>query len=1116
MRIDVSLEVGSASESVTVSAEASLLKTESGELSHNVNVRQLDELPILGTGASAGTSGIRNPNAVTLVIPGTYWAPNADLRVNGAPANTQSYRIEGQEAMNTGTPGTPAQNQPSIDSIQEIAVQTSNYSAEFGQLGGGVFNITMRSGTNQYHGSAYEYLANEFMNAANPYTDDGQGNKTRTKQRRYDDGFTIGGPVRIPKIYNGRDKTFFFVNWEEYRETLIVRNGIQTVPFPAYRTGDFSAAILPNERRIGTDPLVNVMTEEIIYAARSDQNVGGKIVRTQFPLNAIPLKSFDPVAAKIQALFPAPIGLNATSLTGNFINPYPSHRTTPIPSVKIDQNLGSQGKLSFFWQRTKTTNRDGNPTLGMSDGLPDLLSTALGTFTTAPLYRLNYDRSLSPTMLLHFGGGWRATYFATPAVTPSGKTVYSDVQYNAVAELGLKGGLVNRFFPSMSGFTSATLGGMKAIGGSASTKPVTTQSPTFNTSLTWVKSNHTYKFGSEFRTENYYAGGYGTDGSYGFTAAPTGQPFQNTAVGGANVGMGYASFLLGLVNSVSLSGPTSPRTGKKQFGIYAQDTWKITRKLTLDYGLRYDYSTFLQEQYGRAPSFATTAIHPLAGIPGAAVYDGDGPNRCNCNIAHNYPFAFGPRLGAAYQINSKTVFRVGFGIVYNGTEENNNATGGLASSAATNTAAGFGTWITTLATGIPTAFDPRVWPTYDPAFFPTGFPTPGGGPISMDPNAGRPARQYQWSAGLQREIFKDLVVEASYVGNRGIWWQAPGEVDYNALSFDRLKAFGLDINNAADRTLLTSFVNSTTAAQRGFNKVPYPGFPTTLTVSQALRPFPQFTTIGVAWDPLGKTWYDSLQVKATKRMSHGLSATSTFTWQKNLATGAEREPNFGTDTSATHSNDVFNRPVDKYISQYSQPLSFLLSLNYQTPKINGNKLLSLALQDWTTGLFLAYRSGLPILVPGAQTTPSLNSLVQQGTFANRVPGQPLFLKDLDCHCFDPRNEFVLNPAAWSDPPAGAFASSTAYYPDYRQQRRPQENLNFGRTFRFGERVTLNVRAEFTNIFNRANISSPISTNATTSQLTRNANGTTQAGFGSLQPSTTLLPRNGLLIARIQF
>ena len=1117
LRIDVTLEVGSAAESVTVSAEASLLKTESGELSHNVNVRQLDELPILGIGAAAGTSGIRNPNSVALVIPGTYWAANADLRVNGAPANTQSYRIEGQEAMNTGTPGTPAQNQPSIDSIQEIAVQTSNYSAEFGQLGGGVFNITMRSGTNQYHGSGYEYLANEMMNAASPYTDDGRGNKTKSKARRYDHGFTFGGPVWIPKIYNGHDKTFFFINWEQFRETLIVRDGIQTVPFPAYRTGDFSAAILKNARVIGTDPLGNQMLEGMIYDPTTTRLVNNQQVRTQFPGNKIPSTSFDPVAVKIQNLFPAPIGLNATSLVGNYISPYPSHRITPIPSVKIDQSIG-KGKLSFFWQRTHSENPDGNPTLGMSDGLPDLLSTALGTFSTAPLYRLNFDYTLSPTLLLHLGAGYRATYFATPAVTPSGKTVYSDVKYNASTELGLKGGLVNRFFPSMTGFSSATLGGMKTIGGTASTKGQDTQSPTYNANMTWVKSNHTYKFGSEFRTENYYAGSLGNDGSYVFAAEETGQPFQSTAVGGANVGMGYASFLLGQVFSTSIAGQTSPKTGKKQFGIYAQDTWKVTRRLTLDYGLRYDYSTFLQEQFGRAPDFSATAIHPLAKIPGAAIYDGDGPGRCNCHIAHNYPFAFGPRLGAAYQINPKTVFRVGFGIVYNGTADNNNATGGLASSTGGSTRSTFGSPLTTLAGGFPTQFYPRQWPTYDPGFYPNGFPTPGAAAVSMDPNAGRPARQYQWSAGLQREVYKDLVVEAAYVGNRGIWWQAPGLVNYNAISAERLAAYGLNINNALDRALLTSFVNSTTASQRGFNTVPYAGFPTSQTVAQALRPFPQFTTINAYWNPLGNTWYDSLQVKVTKRLSHGLSFLGTYTYQKNLATGAEREPNPG--TTSGQANDVFNRKLNKYISQYSQPQSLLLSITYITPTLNANKMVSWALKDWTYGVFMAYRSGLPILAPAAQSTPSLGSLNFQSTFANRVPGVPLYLKDLNCHCFDPRNEFVLNPAAWVDPAPGTFSSGTAYYSDYMQQRRPQENMNFGRTFRFSENVSLNIRAEFTNVFNRANINNPVSTNATTSQQTRNANGTTTStGFGNLQPSgntASLAPRTGLLIARFQF
>src|SRR6185436_11493386 len=204
------------------------------------------------------------------------------------------------------------------------------------------------------------------------------------------------------------------------------------------------------------------------------------------------------------------------------------------------------------------------------------------------------------------------------------------------------------------------------------------------------------------------------------------------------------------------------------------------------------------------------------------------------------------------------------------------------SSRTTSAPGGFGTAVTTLRDGFTSAYLPPLWPTYDPGFFPTTFPVPGGGPTSMDQNAGRPGRQYQWSVGIQREIVRDLVVEASYVGNRGIWWQAPGLVDYNAISLDRFKILGLDPTVAADRTMLNAQVGQA-AAGRFQNKVPYSAFPTTQTVFQSLRPFPQFTGIPVAWAPLGKSWYDSLQIKVTNRLNHGFSATSTFTWQKNLA-----------------------------------------------------------------------------------------------------------------------------------------------------------------------------------------------------------------------------------------
>jgi hypothetical protein len=323
--------------------------------------------------------------------------------------------------------------------------------------------------------------------------------------------------------------------------------------------------------------------------------------------------------------------------------------------------------------------------------------------------------------------------------------------------------------------------------------------------------------------------------------------------------------------------------------------------------------------------------------------------------------------------------------------------------------------------------------------------------------------------------------------------------------------------------LLTSFLSSAVAVQRGFNKPPYAGFPLSQTVFQSLRPFPQFTSINAAWNPMGKTWYDSLQVKATKRLSYGLSFTVALTWQKNMNQGGEREPNFGTAASGSV-NDVFNRPVSKYISQYSQPLVFLTSASYITPKINGNRVLSYAARDWTFGVILAYRSGLPYIAPSAQTSPGLANLLGQATFANRVPGVPPYTVDINCHFYDPRNVFILNPKAWTDPPPGQFGAA-AYYTDYRDMRRPTENFNFGRTFRITERISLNIRAEFSDIFNRAFIgpvgsgaasvgTSPAInnlTNATATTYVRNPNGTTANGFGALLNLAPINPRQGNLI-----
>ena len=221
-------------------------------------------------------------------------------------------------------------------------------------------------------------------------------------------------------------------------------------------------------------------------------------------------------------------------------------------------------------------------------------------------------------------------------------------------------------------------------------------------------------------------------------------------------------------------------------------------------------------------------------------------------------------------------------------------------------------------------------------------------------------------------------------------------------------------------------------------------------------------------------------------------------------------------------NDVFNRPAQKGLDGGSQPFVFVVNFNYTVPKLGGNRWLREATGGWTFGGILRYASGLLIGVPGAQN--ALNSLLFRGTRMNRVPGQPLYTVDLNCHsCYDPRKDFVLNPKAWSDAPAGQFGYSAAYYNDYRDMRHPDEQLSLGRNFRVKERVTLSVRMEFFNVFNRLVLQGPSSGNPLSTQ-TRDANGVPTSGFGYINSATVLSSatsgmfsqRYGQLVMRLQF
>jgi hypothetical protein len=1174
VRVDALLEVGAASESVTVEAAAPLLKTEGGEVSHNIATDTLNELPILtlvGAAANFGTANslgnIRNPLASVQLLPGARITADSIMRINGMPSNSQSINIEGQDATNGFVKQFNQINQAGIEAIQEVAIQTSNFAAEYGQAGGGYFNYTMKSGTNQLHGSAYDYFVNEALNAGTPFTDASkqggyplnptvnpakEGQHVRNALRQHDFGFTLGGPVAIPKIYNGHEKTFFFFSFEQFRQSAFTNTIYGIVPTADQRKGDFSAALRPTCN--GPDPAGQMVCLNQIFDPNSTRSVGGALVRDPFPNNMIPSSRIDPASAIVQNMIPMP---NTPGVFDYTAPGYSNFRHTTIPSIKIDQNISAKVKLAGYYSATKTVSPQTN-------GFPQPFTALQPQDDLAQTIRVNLDTTLTPTMLFHIGVGYLHTSHPQGAPAFDQKTLFTKgVPFTA-----------SNYFPYLAQMYSVNGGGWTGGGGFPAVTntgvafSLTPQQqdlkPTFNTNLTWVKGNHTYKLGATALFEGIQSlNDSRAQGEYNFNSIPTSDPWQNGQpfVNSAPSGFAYASFFLGTANTVSTAAPADVRLGTHAYGIYIQDSWKITRRLTFDYGLRWDYAILWKEQYGRMQSAAFDQPNSLiGGRIGTVEYEAT----CHCHFANAYPYAFGPHLGVAYQITPKTVFRGGGAISYAAVSDN----AGLNSSAGdfyTIPASAYGLAAAIFSGGDPLGPGNRFgnpvvhWPNFSPQFPVPAAPgvIPPASPfVSIAPNTGRLPRTFQWSLGFQRELAANLVVDASYVGNRGAWWVSPllGGLNYNALTPEILKnQYGLDVTNRDDTNLLNTPISSPKVIARfpylaNPNNV-YPGFPATQPLLQALRPYPQWNGIPpFLGPPNGNTWYDSLQIKLTKRFSHGLSGQVNYTWQKELTNGTNANTSYVTP-SPPLINDVFNKALDKQISGFSQPQVLVISFSYTTPKLAANgtngKVLSWLLRDWTYAGVLRYQSGQLL-----QSPPSANNLLSNlgrgpannpalwgggYTFLNRVPGQPLFLADPNSK-FDPTQQLALNPAAWVEPPYGTFGASAPYFNDFRWQRQPSESMAFGRIFGFGRdgRYRISIRLEFQNIFNRLFYTLPADgspfggtfTSVATPTLHGNPGATLSQGFGYVnwvnggagdnRGGLGAQPRSGQIVAKFQF
>jgi hypothetical protein len=582
-----------------------------------------------------------------------------------------------------------------------------------------------------------------------------------------------------------------------------------------------------------------------------------------------------------------------------------------------------------------------------------------------------------------------------------------------------------------------------------------------------------------------------------------------------NTGFNFAAFMMGASGGFELRQAIAYRTSKHQFGSYIQDTWRAKRNLTIDIGIRWDMGTYTKEDYGRSAALSLTKPNPLLfNRLGAVEYEAI----CKCQFAQNYPYGIGPRLGFAYTLNPKTVIRGGFSLSYGST----GAFGGFASN--TNPIAtpvyepSF-----LMREGVPASLIPPAWPSFSASL--NHSATALSAPLQLlDPNAGRPSRTYQWNVSMQREITRNFVIEASYVANRGVWQSNAALSNLNQLTPEIYARYGFNPYNVTDYTLLRSAYPAAGSANRALlvSKgivTPYPNFPVAGNfVMQQLVEFPQYgtafvspSTINPQRAPLGRSWYDSLQIQMNKRYSHGLMVNANYTVAKNL--------------SLQTPTDMNNRNYDnKDINTNNLPQQIRVTFQYQTPRtpswvpVMGNRIIATALEGWGISMSMRYQPGFFLGRPSSGAVRPITNLFPggggigaqlkkdaDGNYLNPwnknwvdYDGvrhtEPL---DINCHCFDPERTPLLDPTVWEAVPDLTWPGQTQQLTFFRGPRQPQESGNISRNFRFGKdgRFTLNVRAEFQNIFNRRLLPTTITLGNFNTGVTRNAIGRATAGFG---------------------
>lgn len=1032
--INVTLSTGLTSETVEVTAETIALNTTQPQLGSTIEPVVVAALPVEVAGRG------RQIDALQFTAPGTTGSTFSH-RISGGVDFEQEILYNGIPAPQPETEGYTTNFNPPYEMVSEFRVERSTFSAQFG-LGQGALTYQMASGTNRYHGDLFEINRNSLFDSVGFFNGPAWGGSTHPPTDHENNyGFTVGGPVWIPKVYNGRDRTFFHYSQEWYKQNS-ESTAPNTVPTALEKTGDFS-------------DFVDGATGKLIpiYDPTTGQQFqyNGK-------LNVIPPSRISPISKGLLQYLPDPDrpgsgigGLDSNKSFAPFVNPHIQH----VWGFTIDQRLNANQNIHYSQWRNSFSNFsfDGNPARDFVIA-PNPLNSMKYEPALGSGFLLTYDNAITPKLVMTAGFGWigeinnqyNQTKYSSPAVV--GGVIPPNITFDgqhAPVNFGTDGAWVQSINRKL---------GIAIVN-----------------NWLWSKGRHTFNIGGEFRrsyqddNEEQTAGG-----RFQFSQRTTSVPNPSDPNFGT-YGSSFASFLLGTPDAANRSNSQELRLRNFDFSPYIQDDIKLTPKLTINLGLRWDVQVPFTENHNLIVFLDPKAPNPAASnIPGAATQFGNctgcaGYTRADLHFGH-----VGPRLGFAYQFNDKTVLQAGFAIAF--------LNGGAYEYGTSKVAVNYGNLLTGSFTRGSTSTNQSSYGSWDstPLTNPSATPFSPGLGVGNQIDAfsrkdGFAPYSQQWNINIQRQLPYDMFVTAAWVGNRVIHLPSqlnkPSQLDPKYLSLG--SQLGL------------SFADGTAQAA-GFT-LPYANFVHDFgggaIVGQALGPFPQYSNVFDNFEGSGTTYYESLQLQVEKRFTQGLSFLAGYTLSRlmdNTSSG------FSSFTSG--GINKYNQKPEWTVSGSDEPNTFKASGTYELPigpgkkHFNNHGLTGQIIGGWQASWILDYEAGQPLCDCnngriGENGTPFPNGFNRP----NRVPSVKLstasYTRARDFFLGKITTAQMFNPAGFAlTPTQYVLGNAQRNYSELRGPALYNENVNVRKHFYFGERFQGILQLDYFNVLNRTQFQTP--------------------------------------------